>query len=565
MGFNDYQYERPHYDTIKTQVNELIADLKNSEDQEKAFSAVKEINGIQSQVQTMNSIASIRYSIDTTDEFNIQEDQYWNEHGPLYQELMIAYYDAVLHSKFLDAFKEQLPGTFFKLAKNEIKGFDPSIIDLLQKENSLISKYDKLIASAQLEFDRKTLTLSQLTPYMESEDRQIRKSASETHTAFFEEHEAKIDSIFDELVRVRDQMAKKMGYKDFVELSYIRMNRLDYDRSMVQTYREQVLNDVVPVAAKLFQRQAKRIGVDQLAYYDLNFKFSGGNPVPQGDPDFIVEQGKKMYHELSPETGEFIDYMFDNDLVDLVSKKGKQSGGYCTYISNYRSPFIFSNFNGTSGDIDVLTHEAGHAFQVYQSRWIDTLECIFPTYESAEIHSMSMEFFTWPWMEQFFKEKTGKYKFSHLASSLQFLPYGVLVDHFQHEIYENPSMSPEERKAVWRKLEKMYCPNRNYDESPMLEKGTYWFRQGHIFSSPFYYIDYTLAQVCAFQFWKKVYIDHDETAWEDYLTICKIGGTQSFLEIVASANLVSPFQEGSLTNVIEAINDYLEAIPDSDL
>jgi M3 family oligoendopeptidase len=446
-----------------------------------------------------------------------------------------------------------------------LAAFDSSVIDLLQKENQLSSDYQKLIASAEIEYDGKKLNLSQFGPYLEEKDREVRKSASQAQWSFFEENEEKIDSLYDELVHVRNEIATRLGYKDFVELGYIRMQRLDYNREMVDVYRKQVLEYVVPVTQKLAKRQAERINIADMKFYDEPLQFLNGNPTPQGDPDYIIEQGKKMYHDLSEETGEFIDFLFDRELVDLLAKEGKAGGGYCAYLPDYESPFIFANFNGTSGDIDVLTHEAGHAFQGYQSRWIEFPELSFPGYESAEIHSMSMEFFTYPWMELFFKEQTEKYKFDHLSGALRFLPYGVLVDHFQHEVYENPNMTPDERKAMWRKLEKQYLPQRDYSESPFLEKGTYWFRQAHIFEMPFYYIDYTLAQVCALQFFKRALVDKDPKAWEDYLAICRVGGTQSFLEIVNTANLNSPFEEGSLSGVVKAVEEELAKVNDKEL
>src|SRR5699024_8752739 len=356
------------------------------------------------------------------------------------------------------------------------------------------------IAAAQIPYDGKTLNLSQFGPYLQSTDREVRKSSSKEQWGYFEEHEAEFDRIYDEMIKVRTEIAHKLGFKDFVELGYTRMMRFDYERELVQSLRENVLKDVVPAANRLYERQAKRISVENMQYYDLPLNFTDGNATPQGSPEYIQEMGEKMYHELSPETGEFIDFMYEHELLDLLSKEGKAGGGYCTYIPDFDSPFIFANFNGTSGDVDVLTHEAGHAFQCFESRWIEEPEVVFPTSESAEIHSMSMEFFTYPWMDLFFKEQTEKYKFTHLSSALQFLPYGVLVDHFQHEIYENPDMTPAERKATWRKLEKMYNPHKDYSDNSFLDQGTFWFRQGHIFESPFYYIDYTLAQVCAFQF-----------------------------------------------------------------
>jgi M3 family oligoendopeptidase len=271
-----------------------------------------------------------------------------------------------------------------------------------------------------------------------------------------------------------------------------------------------------------------------------------------------------MYAELSSETDEFFQYMNDNGLMDLVSKSGKQSGGYCTYISKYQSPFIFSNFVGTSHDIDVLTHEAGHAFQVYSSRQMSVPEYNIPTYEAAEIHSMSMEFFTWPWMELFFEEDTEKYKFSHLSSALKFIPYGVAVDEFQHFVYETPEATPAERKQAWRRIEKKYLPHRTYEENDFLERGGFWHQQGHIFRTPFYYIDYTLAQICAFQFWKKANENRDQ-AWDEYLNLCKQGGSKPFTELVEFANLKSPFDTTCIQTVIHEIEEWLNQVNDKEL
>ncbi|GAB2319324.1 M3 family oligoendopeptidase [Alkalibacterium sp. s-m-22] len=565
MKFQDYTYERPDFDLYKKDFLHLVDNLKEAESADQVKQAIDQVSELTASLDTMSTLASIRNSINTKDEFYDQEDKYWNEYSPYYQELTTTYYKAIMASPYLDELKDSYPRTFFQNMQFELDAFDSSVIDLLQKENQLSSDYQKLLASAEIDFDGKKLTLSQFGPYLESTDRDIRKAASYAQWSFFEENESKLDNLYDELVKVRDTIAKKLGYKDFVELGYVRMKRFDYDRGMVDVYRKQVLDYVVPVTQKLAKRQAERIGIEDMKHYDASLQFLDGNPTPQGDPDYIIDNGRRMYHELSNETAEFIDFLFDKELVDLLSKEGKAGGGYCTYIPDYQSPFIFANFNGTSGDIDVLTHEAGHAFQVYQSRWIKQPEIVFPTFETCEIHSMSMEFFTYPWMELFFKEQTDKYKFNHLSGAVRFLPYGVLVDHFQHEVYENPEWSPEKRKQVWRDLEKQYLPDRDFSENDFLDKGSFWFRQGHIFGMPFYYIDYTLAQICALQFWKRAIVDQDEKAWEDYLAICKAGGTQSFLETVSTANLRSPFEEGSLEGVIQTIDQALEEVDDKAL
>ncbi|MRI85754.1 M3 family oligoendopeptidase [Aerococcaceae bacterium WS4759] len=565
MKFNQYEYQRPDMEQVEVNYTNSIAAVQSATSSEEAIEAVKQVQSLQKSLDTQNQLVGIRHSIDTRDTFYEEESAFWDENSPLIEKWQNEYYQAILTSDYLEAITEYVSKPFIQMAENSMKVFDPKIIPLLQTENKLSTEYSKLLASAAIEYKGETYNLSGLAAFQQSIDRDERKAVTQLSSNFFSDNLDELDRIYDELVKTRNQIALELGFKDFVEVGYLRMNRLDYNREDVEVYRQEVLKHVVPLSEEIFKRQAKRIGIEDLKYYDLNLEYVDGNAKPIGTPEEIVQSGVKMYHELSPETGEFIDFMVEKELLDLVTKPGKQGGGYCTYIPDYKSPYIFSNFNGTSGDVDVLTHEAGHAFQVYQSRWIETPEVIWPTFESCEIHSMSMEFIAWPWMELFFGDQTDKYKYSHLASGVTFLPYGVLVDHFQHEVYEKPNMTPEERRQTWRKLEKMYNPWKDYDGDTYFENGGFWMKQGHIFASPFYYIDYTLAQVCAFQFWKRTQIDQDETAWEDYLNICRLGGTQSFLQIVETANLKSPFEEGSLTAVIETIREYLNGISDEAL
>ncbi len=565
MTFSEYTYTRPDYEAIKLQMADLTEQLAAANSAQEALETVEAITAISATIDTQMNLWSIRHSIDMRDEFYNEETKFWNEYSPLFEELTTNYYRVVVDSPYREDLSDFLPKTFFLLAENKLQTFSSAAIPLFQKENELVDRYNNLMATAQMDFRGQTYNLSQMGPFAQSTDRATRKEASETTTAFFEKNEAAFDDVYDQLVKVRHEIATTLGFKDYVEYGYKMMNRFDYNREMVKTYREEIQKLVVPVVQSLRKRQADRIQVPALKHYDLVLEYLDGNATPKGTPEELVAQAQKMYHELSPETGEFFDYMVDNELLDLVAKDGKDTGGYCTYIADYQSPFIFSNFNGTSGDIDVLTHEAGHAFQVYNSRWIQSPEVIWPTYESCEIHSMSMEFMTWPWMEGFFKEEADKYKFSHLSGTLFFLPYGVLVDHFQHEVYEHPEMTPAERKATWKRLADFYLPDRDYSESDFLTRGGFWFRQGHIFASPFYYIDYTLAQVCALQFWKRTQVDHDETAWADYLRICKMGGTATFLQIVEAAGIQSPFQEGALEATIKAASDWLDAVDDTAL
>lgn len=564
LKFNEFKYERPNYEEIKKGYSNLIEQVNNASTYKEQASLIKEVNAIRNAMSTMQTLASIRNSINTEDEFYDKENEYWDEYGPLFSEMDDSFYKALVNSKFKEELTADLGKQFLNIVEYSLKAFSPEVIADLQEENKLTSEYSKLVASAKIEFDGKELNLSGLRPYMLSQERRVREEANNAYFEFFAVHEDEFDTIYDNLVKVRDRMAKKLGFSNFVELGYIRMMRTDYNSEMVKDFRKQVLEHIVPSANKLYDRQAARIGVDNLAYFDESFEFLTGNAAPKGDADFILQNGVKMYSELSPETKEFFEFMVEGELLDLETKKGKQAGGYCTYMPNYKAPFIFSNFNTTSDDIDVLTHEAGHAFQVYRSRWIEIPDINFPTYESCEIHSMSMEFITWPWMELFFKEETDKYKFTHLGSAIKFIPYGITVDAFQHFVYENPTATKEERKTAWRNLEEQYLPHKNYEGCDLLERGGWWLKQAHIFNSPFYYIDYTLAQICALQFWKRMREDKDAT-WQDYLNLCSVGGTKSFLALVDYANLKSPFEEGCVSSIINSINEWLDSVEDKNL
>jgi M3 family oligoendopeptidase len=564
VKFTEYVYERPDIKQVESHFTALLEKFKGAQSYEEQDAVMEEINRLRSEFESMGEIAQIRHTIDTTDEKYKEEQDYFDEVHPVYQGIISTYYQALVESKFRDRLEDKWGKQLFTFAELTLKTFSPDIIEDLQVENRLSSEYTKLIASAKIPFEGEERNLPQLVPFQLSTDRETRKKANEAKYSFFREHESKLDEIYDGLVKVRTKIAKKLGYDNFIELGYARMARSDYDAEMVAGFRKQVEEYIVPVATKLKERQRERIGVDTLRYYDDKFSFKTGNAKPKGDPEWIVNNGKRMYAELSPETNAFFTFMMEHELMDLISKKGKAGGGYCTYISKYESPFIFSNFNGTSGDIDVLTHEAGHAFQVFSSRQYKVPEYFFPTSEAAEIHSMSMEFFTWPWMNLFFEEETEKYKFNHLSEALLFIPYGVSVDEFQHYVYGNPEATPEERKQAWREIEKKYLPHRDYEGNEYLENGGFWHQQPHIFSSPFYYIDYTLAQICAFQFWKRSNEDR-EGAWADYVTLCKAGGSRSFIELVQIANLISPFKEGCVQSVIGEIESWLNGVDDKAL
>ena len=558
MKFSDMTYTRPDLEAAKAAISAHTDALKGAESYEEARAAFLKLQELHSHLYTADTLAYVRHTIDTRDAYYDEEARFLAEHLPLLREAQQEFQKALLSSPFRPDFEAEYGGLFLRNMELELKTFIPAIVPLMQRENALTLDYGKLIASAQIPFEGGVYTLSQLTPFKQDPDDARRRAAWEAEGRFYLEHGEELDALYDELVQVRTRQAREMGYDNYVELGYYRMGRNSYTKEDVEKFRAAVVKYLVPAAEQVVKAQAKRLGKE----YPLNFAdaalfYRTGNAAPQGGPDDIVAQGVGFYHDLSPETAEFIDFMMDGELLDVLSRTGKAGGGYCTDIPDYRSPFIFANFNGTQGDVEVMTHEAGHAFAAYMARDMVPMENQSPTYESCEIHSMSMEFFAWPWSEKFFGPQADKFRYKHLSDAVTFIPYGTMVDHFQHVVYENPDMTPAQRHAVWKELLGVYMPWMKLGEIPVYGDAKGWQRQSHIYERPFYYIDYCLAQTVALEFWNLMQTDR-AGAWQRYLGLVKLAGTRTFTELVASAGLDTPFGDDALRTVSAAALRWLE-------
>lgn len=550
MLFEEMPLRCPSISRIEAKIRVLTDYLENAQTKEDAIKAVNKYFKIQNEVNTDFTIISINFTLNTQDPKIKKYNDTIDEISPIVNNYFKKFEEAMVKSKFRQDLENKFGKLLFVQIENGFKCFDEKIIPLLQEENKLVSDYQALLASAKIEYKSETLNLSQIGKYMSDKDPEVRFESAKLYYGFLSEHDEEIGTIYDKLVKLRDKMAKELGYSNYIEFGYLRLGRVDYNAQMVAGYREQIKRDVVPVVYKLRKNQAKRLGYKNPIFLDYNLFFEDGNAKPAGDTGYLVDCAQKMYNEMGTESGEFFKFMVDNHLMDLDAKAGKAGGGYMTFIPRYKSPFIFANSNGTSSDVDTLTHEVGHAFQGYLCRNVKIPNYQMPTLEACEIDSMSMEFFAHPWMNLFFKDGADKYRFAHLDGAISFLPYGAEVDEFQHFVYEHPELTHKERCAKWAELEKVYRPWLNFKGFDYLENGGWWVRQSHIFASPFYYIDYTLAQVLALQF--KCEMDKNrEHAWKKYIKLLKMGGKYPFLTLVEKDHLRNPFVDGNVKKVIK--------------
>ena len=556
MKLSEITYKRFDLEGAKQKYAEITDKFDKAEDIQTQLNAYNEFIGIFKNYSTCESLSYIRFTLNTEDELYSKETDFYDETSPIVTKMYTEFAKHMLNSKFrkeLEAALSPLIFTNYEIAR---KAFDERILEDVQEENRLTTEYKKLLSSAQIPFRGEVLNISQIGKYKESVDRETRREAFNAHGAFMKENSEKFDNIFDKLVKVRDRMAKKMGYKNYVELGYYRMGRNCYSPKDIEAFREQVIKDWVPFVNKMKKAQAAELGIDKIMLYDDTICLKNGNPEPVGTVDEIFNNGKCMYEEMSKETGEFINFMLEHELFDVIARKGKSVGGYCTELADYKMPFIFANFNGTYGDVDVLTHEAGHALASYKAmKNIPLYELNQGGMETCEVHSMSMEFFAWKWMDLFFKEKASNYRFMHISNAIYFIPYGTMVDYFQQCVYEKPEMNPSDRKALWLKLESIFRPYMGQEGITYMEEGGRWQYQSHIYERPFYYIDYCLAQTIAMNFLIAMNNDYDN-AFKKYDAFISKGGSQTYVELVKEAGFNLPFEKGALSQLIKSLQVF---------
>jgi M3 family oligoendopeptidase len=556
LNFADIQAETPDLEQITQEYQDINNALDRAQTRSDKEKALQQWEDLRRRLDTWGAMTSLNFSQDTTNKDYQQAQEYSDELKPKLTALEVAMKRRLLNSQDRTELESILGQQAFSLWSADVTTFEPAIEEDLVQESKLVNQYVQLLASAELKFRGETVNLSGIRKYTQDSDRQTRYEAEKVRWQFFSQHQAQLDSIYDELVKLRHQMAQKLGYENYTGLGYKRMQRIDYTEADVAKYRDEVVAKVVPLAQKIIDQKAQKLNLPSVMYWDEAVFDLQGNPKPQGDHDWMLQQAQQMFDAMHPELGSFFAMMVAGNFMDLKTRPGKAGGGFCTSFPTAGVPYIFANFNQTQGDVEVFTHEMGHAFQAWQSRNLPLIDYLWPTLESCEIHSMSLEFLTWSQMDKFFGDDANRFRQIHLAQSILFLPYGCAVDHFQHLVYANPEATPESRNQMWQQMEARYLPWRQYEDIEYPAKGGLWQEKQHIYCSPFYYIDYTLALCCAMQFWLKAESDF-AGALTEYIALCQRGGQAPFGGLTSSANLVSPFQPGSLANVVTKAQHFL--------
>ena len=556
--FNDLPYKRPSLSESRKLISESKKMLRRAGNASDAQAAYLKFSEVITEPYTAQTIAHIRSTINMSDAFYAKE---LRSCGLTLAFIMVSAARATkafLKSPFRSDIEERFGQQTFRYREALFKTNGLKAAGESRKEGALVAKYKKLAASCSVELGGEVCGYYDLLKYMQSGDRGERRSAFLALAGFFESAAPEMDAIYDELVKTRVKKAEKLGYKSYIDYAYASKMRFDYTPGDTAKFREQIRRHIVPVYKEIVEMKRKKLGLESYSFYDEAVYYKEGNPKLVVDTDGVVDLTGKMFREMSPETHEFFDFMTEHELFDLEPRPDKQLGGYALFLLKYKAPFIFSNFNGTCDDVFTMTHEGGHAFQTYYaSRRQDLAEYVASTSEINEIHAMAMELFSYPWMELFFGGEAEDYRVMHLAKRLYSMLYHMCVDEFQEQVFSDPGMTAEQRRSVWRQVERKYAPWCDYDGNEHFESGASWMLHQHIYISPFYIIEYSLAQVCAYQYYLRSLEDRD-SAWADYLRLCAAGGSMGYFELLRQGNLKNPFDDGVVEEVAGAVKALLD-------
>ena len=465
---------------------------------------------------------------------------------------------------------EDLPERYdlmLKGIRTDVEIFRKENIPLGVRQTELVTESQAINGAMTVEFDGEERTFSQMSGYLEANDRSLREAAwTAMASRRMEDHE-RMSEIFDELVSIRHEMAQNAGFDSYTEFMFKAMHRFDYTVDDCLEFHESVESVCMPILAQINRERSELLGVGELRPWDVNEKGGSGPDVHGRDPlrpfetvDEMVAKLSELFHEISKDLGGMFDKLVEMDTLDLETRKGKAPGGYQYYLEKSRVPFIFMNAAGLQGDLETMIHEAGHAFHSLYCGHLELIDERDYPIEFAEVASMSMELLTQPWWDKFYdSEEADRARRTHLEGVVFLLPWIATIDSFQHWVYANPGHSREERAEVWLSIRDRFGSAMDWTGHGDFREVS-WQQQGHLYGAPFYYIEYGIAQLGSLQLWKTQMAD-PQKALDDYANAMSLGNTRSLPELFSAADLKLGFDEGHFQSLMDTVETSLSELP----
>lgn len=455
-------------------------------------------------------------------------------------------------------------GNVLRRAKNRVEIFRKENIPLQTEGQKLNNDYQKVVGAAMVEFEGKEYTLPQMNKFLEVNERSRRETAYMGIWNRFLKDSDEYDRIYDELIKLRTQMAKNAGFETYRELRFRELERFDYGTKESVEFQDAIAEIVVPLVDEIHENRKELLGVDTLRPWDLNVDPKNRKPLtPFENGKELAQKCRMAFDKVDTRLGSYFDVLIDNNLLDLDSRKGKAPGGYMCGFEERRVPFIFMNAAGVQRDVTTLLHEGGHAFHTIACRNHDIgMNRDYPI-EFAEVASMSMELLAGTFLAVFYAEdeETKRARKNHLVGVITIIPWIATIDAFQHWIYTHPEHTHEERTKAWVEIYDRFRGNVVDMSGLDKHRENRWMRQLHLFGYPFYYIEYGIAQLGALQVWRNYKINPSK-AVEDYLHGLSLGGSKPLPDLFNATGIKFDFSRGMLQELMDMVKEELDGMKD---
>ncbi|MGB1379838.1 MAG: M3 family oligoendopeptidase [Candidatus Thalassarchaeaceae archaeon] len=444
--------------------------------------------------------------------------------------------------------------------KSDIDIFREENIPLGVEQTKLVTKAQGITGGMTVEFEGEERTFPEMKAFLESNNRSMREKAWKSMVSRWMNDSEELSEIFDELIKIRHEIAKNAGFDSYTNYMFKAMHRFDYTVEDCLTFHNSIEKVCMPIVREINEKRRSSFNLEILSPWDVNEKSGSGpdiegkNPLrPFENVGEMVQKLSELFHKMSRDLGNKFDKLVEMDTLDLETRKGKAPGGYQYYLEKSRVPFIFMNAAGLQGDLETMIHESGHAFHSLYCGHLDLIDERNYPIEFAEVASMSMELLTQDEWQIFYDndDEVNRAILSHLEGVVFLLPWIATIDAFQHWIYANPNHTREERTEYWLSLRDRFGSKMDWKDNEDFRELS-WQQQGHLFGVPFYYIEYGIAQLGALQLWQ-THRKSPEKALKDYENAMKLGNTKILPELFAAAELKLGFDEKHVDSLINEV------------
>ena len=518
---------------------------------------IDKFNEIRDHYLTLYWISYIGYLKNIKDPKYLNTEGIMSKYGSIIDNLVNEYFKCLVNYQYKDELINYIGKRNYEIASNQSIIVSNDISNLKINERQLCMEYRKTLMSLKFMFNDKEMNLLGLSSYYNVNDEKLRKSSYDKKYEILESLEEELDIIFDKLVKIRTEIASKLKFNSYTDLCFVKMNRIGYTYADLDLLKENVRKYIVPILNTLKEYQKERLNVSNINYYNKNYLFNDGNAQVKISLEEITSNISKILHKYNDKVGLMFDTMLKEGLIDLENRENKSNGGVTTYLPDYKMPTFIKKYMNLEANVTSIFHETGHSIQLYLSRNLLFHENRWPTFDICEIHSTSLEFLMYPFLNMFSKEDENKYKIRHLTSVVSLIVSMCISDDFQKYVYDNPNISIDDRKEYWLYLINKYGIKDNTHS--YFDKGIEWQADINRIDDPFYGIDYAISNICALSFYDRVNNDV-ESAFSDYFDLCSKGNTLSLKRIIKKYKLNNPFNSNDIKNLSDNIIKEIEKI-----